>query len=119
MKRRDFLKVAPTVGAASIVLNGCGTPEKLIPLLVSQDEFVPGEEGWIRSLCQSCSAGCGLNVRVVQGESLRTINGEAKRVKTVMAKKIEGNPDHPVNRGGTCARGQASVQALYHPDRIQ
>src|SRR6478672_11283902 len=86
MKRRDFLKVAPTVGAASLILDGCGKPEKLIPLLLAPDEFVPGEEG---------------------------------RVKAVMAKKIEGNPDHPVSMGGTCARGQASVQALYHPDRIQ
>jgi len=119
MKRRDFLKVAPTVGAASLILDGCGKPEKLIPLLVAPDEFVPGEEGWVRSVCQSCSAGCGINVRVMQGESIRKVNGEERRVKAVMAKKIEGNPDHPVSMGGTCARGQASVQALYHPDRIQ
>ena len=40
-------------------------------------------------------------------------------MKAVQAKKIEGNPDHPISMGGTCARGQAGVQALYHPDRIQ
>ena len=119
MKRREFLKVAPTVGAASLILDGCGKPEQLIPLLVSADEFVPGEEGWVRSVCQSCSAGCGLDVRVMQGESVRTIDGQPKRVKAVMVKKIEGNPSHPINLGGTCARGQAGVQALYHPDRIQ
>jgi anaerobic selenocysteine-containing dehydrogenase len=119
MKRREFLKIAPTVGAAGVILDGCGKPEKLIPLLVAPDEFAPGEEAWVRSLCQSCSAGCGLTVRVMQGESVRTIDGQPKRVKAVMAKKIEGNPDHPISMGGTCARGQASVQALYHPDRIQ
>jgi anaerobic selenocysteine-containing dehydrogenase len=54
-----------------------------------------------------------------QGESLRTIDGQQKRRKTVQAKKIEGNPDHPVSLGGTCARGQAALQVLYHPDRIQ
>jgi anaerobic selenocysteine-containing dehydrogenase len=58
-------------------------------------------------------------VRVTQGESIRTIDGRQKRVKAVQAKKIEGNPDHPISMGGTCARGQAGVQALYHPDRIQ
>jgi menaquinone reductase, molybdopterin-binding-like subunit len=119
MKRRDFLKIAPTVGAASLIFDGCGKPEKLIPLLVAPDEFVPYEEGWVHSLCQSCSAGCGLTVRVMQGESIRTVDGQEKRVKAVMAKKIEGNPDHPISMGGTCARGQASVQALYHPDRLQ
>ena len=33
--------------------------------------------------------------------------------------KAEGNPIHPVNRGGLCARGQSSVQGLYDPDRIK
>ena len=119
MKRRDFLKIAPTVGAGSLLLNGCGAPEKLIPLLVAPDEFVPYEEGWVHSICQTCSAGCGILVRVMQGESVRMVDGQEKRVKAVMAKKIEGNPAHPISMGGTCARGQASVQALYHPDRIQ
>ena len=32
--------------------------------------------------------------------------------------KLEGNPDHPVNRGALCARGQAALQGLYHPDRF-
>jgi menaquinone reductase, molybdopterin-binding-like subunit len=119
MKRRDFLKTGGVVGTAGLILDGCGKPQQLIPLLVSEDQFVPGEEGWIRSLCQQCSAGCGITVRVMQGESIRTIDGQQKRVKAVQAKKIEGNPEHPISMGGTCARGQAGVQALYHPDRIK
>ena len=35
-----------------------------------------------------------------------------------LAKKLEGNPQHPVNQGKLCARGQAGLQVLYHPDRI-
>jgi anaerobic selenocysteine-containing dehydrogenase len=119
MKRRDFLKTGGIVGTAGIILDGCGRPQELIPLLVSEDQFVPGEEGWVRTLCQQCSAGCGIAVRVMQGESIRTIDGQQKRVKAVQAKKIEGNPEHPVSMGGTCARGQAGVQVLYHPDRIR
>lgn len=119
MKRRDFLKTGGLVGTAGLVLDGCGKPQQLIPLLISEDQFVPGEEGWVRTLCQQCSAGCGIAVRVMQGESIRTIDGQQKRVKAVQAKKIEGNPEHPISRGGTCARGQAGVQVLYHPDRIQ
>ncbi len=32
--------------------------------------------------------------------------------------KAEGNPSHPVSRGGLCARGQSSLQGLYDPDRL-
>jgi menaquinone reductase, molybdopterin-binding-like subunit len=119
MKRRDFLKTGGIAGTAGLILDGCGKPQQLIPLLVAEDRFVPGEESWVRTLCQQCSAGCGITVRIMQGESIRTINGQQKRVKAVQAKKIEGNPEHPISMGGTCARGQAGVQVLYHPDRIQ
>jgi anaerobic selenocysteine-containing dehydrogenase len=119
MKRRDFLKTGGIAGTAGLILDGCGKPQQLIPLLVAEDRFVPGEEGWVRTLCQQCSAGCGITVRVMQGESIRTIDGQQTRVKAVQAKKIEGNPEHPISMGGTCARGQAGVQVLYHPDRIQ
>ncbi len=119
MKRRDFLKTGGIAGTAGLILDGCGKPQQLIPLLVAEDRFVPGEEGWVRTLCQQCSAGCGITVRVMQGESIRTIDGQQRRVKAVQAKKIEGNPEHPISMGGTCARGQAGVQVLYHPDRIQ
>jgi anaerobic selenocysteine-containing dehydrogenase len=120
MKRRDFLKVGGTAGAGGLLLQGCGSPdEQLIPLLVSEDQFIPGEEGWVASFCQLCPAGCGISVRVMQGESVRTVDGRTVRVKAVQAKKIEGNAKHPLNLGKTCARGQAGLQALYNPDRIQ
>ena len=119
MKRRDFLKTGGIAGTAGLILDGCGKPQQIIPLLVAEDRFVPGEESWVRTLCQQCAAGCGITVRVMQGESIRTIDGQQKRVKAVQAKKIEGNPEHPISMGGTCARGQAGVQVLYHPDRIQ
>jgi anaerobic selenocysteine-containing dehydrogenase len=45
-------------------------------------------------------------------------NGKSGVVQIRAAKKLEGNPDHPVNRGGLCARGQAAIQVTYHPDRI-
>jgi anaerobic selenocysteine-containing dehydrogenase len=119
MKRRDFLKTGGIAGTAGLILDGCGKPQQLIPLLVGEDRFVPGEEAWVRTLCQQCAAGCGITVRVMQGESIRTIDGQQRRVKAVQAKKIEGNPEHPISMGGTCARGQAGLQVLYHPDRIQ
>src|SRR5262249_25224433 len=47
-----------------------------------------------------------------------TRNGQAGVVAIKAAKKLEGQPAHPVNRGGLCARGQAAIQITYHPDRL-
>ncbi len=103
MKRRTFLKLSGMT-AAGAVLAGCQSGnEKLIPYLVPPEEGVtPGRADYYASSCRFCSAGCGILVRVSEGR----------------AKKIEGNPAHPVNRGRLCARGQAIIQELYHPDRI-
>jgi anaerobic selenocysteine-containing dehydrogenase len=35
-----------------------------------------------------------------------------------LAKKLEGNPTHPISQGALCPRGQASIQITYHPDRL-
>lgn len=77
--------------------------DRLIPYLLPDDEIVPGVADWYASVCSECPAGCGIVVRVREGR----------------AKKIEGNPDHPVNQGKLCARGQASLQGLYNPDRLK
>jgi anaerobic selenocysteine-containing dehydrogenase len=89
---------------AGALLAGCKSAnEKLIPYLIPPDEGVtPGKADYFASSCRSCPAGCGILVRVSEGR----------------AKKIEGNPLHPVNRGKLCARGQAALQELYHPDRV-
>jgi anaerobic selenocysteine-containing dehydrogenase len=91
--------------AAVAALAGCKSAnEKIIPYLIPPDEGVtPGVANYYASACRSCPAGCGILVRVSEGR----------------AKKIEGNPLHPVNRGKLCARGQAVLQELYHPDRVK
>src|SRR5476651_780976 len=104
MKRRTFLQLG-ALSTAGAVAAGCQSRnEKLIPFLIPPDEGVtPGTATYYASSCRFCPAGCGILVRVSEGR----------------AKKIEGNPDHPVNRGKLCARGQAILQELYHPDRVQ
>jgi molybdopterin-containing oxidoreductase family iron-sulfur binding subunit len=104
VKRRDFLKVLGAAGAATTAI-GCSQEkvEKLIPYLVSPDDTVPGVSTYYATTCRECAAGCGVLAETRDG---RTI-------------KLEGNPAHPVNRGALCARGQASVQGLYNPDRYR
>jgi anaerobic selenocysteine-containing dehydrogenase len=54
-------------------------------------------------------------------EGVRVIeqNGEKVGERIATIKKIEGNPLDPVSGGHLCARGQAQVQSLYHPDRLR
>ncbi|MCE5277879.1 MAG: 4Fe-4S dicluster domain-containing protein [Planctomycetaceae bacterium] len=63
----------------------------------------PGEVTVYATTCRECPAGCGMHIWHREGR----IN------------KAEGNPDHPVNRGGLCARGQSSLQGHYDPDRVR
>src|SRR6185295_508679 len=53
--------------------------------------------------CTECDAACGIHVRTREGRAV----------------KLEGNPEHPVNQGKLCSRGQASLQGLYNPGRIK
>ena len=102
IKRRDFLKLSGVTG--TLLAAGCGesATRKLIPFLNPPEDIVPGRATWYATTCRQCPAGCGLLAR----------NREARVVK------LEGNPDHPVNKGRLCARGQAGLQELYAPDRL-
>ncbi|HWP83369.1 MAG TPA: molybdopterin-dependent oxidoreductase [Bacteroidota bacterium] len=104
LKRRDFLRILSTATVAT-ALPSCTPkrPQSLIPYVIPHEEIVPGKAVWYATVCRECPAGCGLHVRVREGRAV----------------KVEGNPLHPVNRGALCARGQASLQGLYNPDRVQ
>jgi anaerobic selenocysteine-containing dehydrogenase len=119
MDRRNFFKILSATSAGALA-TGCGShANKLIPLLVPEHEIVPGEEQWHAAVCKGCGAGCGTLVRIMEG--IRTVerNGEQLRERIAAVKKIEGNPLDPVSGGHLCARGQAAVQSLYHPDRLR
>src|SRR5580704_10037141 len=118
MDRRDFFKII-TVSTAGAATTGCGSKDALIPLLVPEHNIPIGEEVWHPAVCTECSAGCGTLVRVMGAERVIDVKGEKVRQRIAAVKKIEGNPLDPVSGGRLCARGQAVVQALYHPDRLQ
>ncbi|MES2125059.1 MAG: 4Fe-4S dicluster domain-containing protein [Gemmatimonadota bacterium] len=102
--RRQFLKVVGVTGAGAAVLSGCSTDKvaKLVPYMVQSEQQVPGVPTWYASTCTECSAGCGLAVKTREARPI----------------KLEGNPEHPINAGKLCSRGQAGLQGLYNPDRI-
>lgn len=104
LKRRDFLLASSAAGA--VLFAGCVPPppqmEAESRVLLAED-LLSAYDNWYATTCRGCAAGCGAVVRVVEGR----------------ARKVEGNPDHPINRGKLCARGQALVQEQYHPDRLR
>src|SRR6266566_4451761 len=117
MQRRNFLKISALSGAVA-ALQSCGSPEEQLVRFIPDEDLVPGIATWKPSVCTLCSAGCGTLVRVMEGDAEVVRNARAGLVKMGLAKKLEGNPQHPVNRGKLCARGHAALQVLYHPDRI-
>jgi molybdopterin-containing oxidoreductase family iron-sulfur binding subunit len=102
--RRNFLKLAG-FSFAGAVLAGCErTPvEKAIPYLIRPEEIVPGKATWYASTCSGCSAGCGILLKNRDGRPI----------------KVEGNPDHPVSRGGLCVVGQSILLGLYDSHRLK
>jgi anaerobic selenocysteine-containing dehydrogenase len=118
MDRRNFLKIS-AVGGATAALDGCGKPEHQLIRFIPDEELVPGVAQWKPGVCTQCAAGCGLQVRVMEGEAEVTRHGQMGLLSMGLAKKLEGNAAHPVNRGKLCAWGQAGLQVTYNPDRIR
>jgi molybdopterin-containing oxidoreductase family iron-sulfur binding subunit len=106
INRRRFLKVLGVTGAGAAAVSACGIgpepTERLIPYLIQPEDQIPGNATYYATTCRECAAGCGVQVRVREGRAV----------------KLEGNPESPINRGRLCARGQAAIQGLYNPDRV-
>src|SRR5881396_557565 len=117
MDHRDFIKVTAITGPTA-ALASCGSPEDQLIRFIPDEELVPGVSVWKPSVCPLCPAGCGLHVRVMDGDAEVVRNGQTGVIRMGLAKKLEGNPAHPINQGKLCVRGQAGIQVTYHPDRI-
>ncbi|MFN9203586.1 MAG: molybdopterin-dependent oxidoreductase, partial [Gemmatimonas sp.] len=104
VKRREFLKILGATGATTAVV-GCSSEKvgKLIPYVASPDNTVPGVSQYYATTCRECAAACGVLAEVRDGRPI----------------KLEGNPEHPMNRGAICATGLSAVQGLYNPDRYR
>jgi Fe-S-cluster-containing dehydrogenase component len=102
--RRDFLKAAGFTFAGAL-LSGCqrAPEQEAVPPLSQPEDIVAGQATYYASTCDGCRAGCGLLVKDYDGRPI----------------KLEGNPEHPLSRGGLCAAGQASLLGLYDRLRLQ
>ena len=79
MDRRSFFKLVGTASGGAIT-GACGhDAREIIPLLVPEQQIVPGMEEWRPSVCRECSAGCGAIVRLMQAEREILVDGETVR----------------------------------------
>ena len=106
ISRRDAIRVL--MGASSALalgLSGCERKPKrqIISRATGPEYQKPGEALYYSSTWSEGPYPYGLMIKTVDGRPI----------------KIEGNPDHPVNRGATSAAMQASVLSLYDPDRLR
>ncbi len=103
--RRDFLKVMGFSVGALTVGSGCSKiPEKKVYSYADkQTELTPGIPNFYASTCDSCDEVHSVVVRTREGRPI----------------KLEGNELSTLDRGGLCARGQASVLELYDSNRFR
>jgi len=106
LSRRQFLKWAGVTGIGAVVFNGCRVPDHEItvqsPLELPED-LVTGRDNYYATVARIGGASEGLLVRVMEGR----------------AKKVEGNPDYPVNQSKHGLWSEGLLQETYHPDRIK
>ncbi len=107
VNRRQFFRIcAAGVGSSSLAALGFAPSEALAEVR----EFKLARASETRSTCPYCSVSCGLLVYSLGDKSK---NAHAEIIH------IEGDPDHPVNRGTLCPKGAALMDFVHSPNRLR
>ncbi len=104
LSRRKFLALMSA--SAAVAIAGCANYRDkgdVVPYNKKPDYIVAGNPDFYASTCSNCQESCGILIKTREGRPI----------------KIDGNPDHPVNKGKICSKGQAGIFNLYSPDRIK
>ena len=105
--RRQFFKVcAATVGGSSLAKLGFAPTEALAE--VRQFKLARATE--TRNTCPYCSVSCGL---LIYGMGDGSANAKTEIIH------IEGDPDHPVNRGSLCPKGAGLLDFIHSDTRLR
>jgi formate dehydrogenase major subunit len=105
--RREFLKLtAAGIGATSLVSLGFDAA----PALAEVRAFKLAHTTETRNTCPYCSVGCGI---IIHG-----LGDGAKNARTEVV-HIEGDPDHPVNRGTLCPKGASLLDFVKSDNRLK
>lgn len=107
INRRQFFKACSAgLGGSSLALLGF-SPQ---PVLAETRNFKLARTTETRNTCPYCAVGCGI---IMYG-----LGDKAKNAKSEII-HIEGDPDHPVNRGTLCPKGAGLLDFVHSPNRLQ
>jgi len=109
LSRRQFLRAAGA-GVAGTTLGAMGFGGAEQALAQSVRPFKLAKTTETRNTCPYCSVACGILM-------YSTGDGSANLPKSVM--HIEGDPDHPVNRGTLCPKGAALLDFVRSDTRLK
>ena len=105
--RRQFFKVcAGGLGASSMAMLGFAPNDALAEVR----EFKLTRTTETRNTCPYCSVGCGILIYNL-GDKAKNVHGKVIH--------IEGDPDHPVNRGTLCPKGAGLLDFVQSPNRLK
>ncbi|MBO0862382.1 MAG: twin-arginine translocation signal domain-containing protein [Chloracidobacterium sp.] len=105
VSRRDFLKVA-TVGGVGTLAFGFD----LTPAYAAARELKIARTTETRSTCPYCAVSCGVIIH--------TLGDKAKNVTGATVVHVEGDPDHPINRGTLCPKGVSLKHDILNNSRL-
>jgi formate dehydrogenase major subunit len=105
ISRRGFFKLS-AAGSTGLAAMGFSTSEAFAQM--RQFKLVRTSE--TRNTCPYCSVGCGL---ILYG-----LGDNSKNARTAII-HVEGDPDHPVNRGTLCPKGASLVDFIHSPNRLR
>ena len=107
MNRRQFFKVCTaSLGGSSLAMLGF-SPQ---PVLAEVRNFKLAKTTETRNTCPYCAVGCGI--------IMYSLGTKAKNAKSEII-HIEGDPDHPVNRGTLCPKGAALLDFVHSDSRLK
>lgn len=107
VSRRQFLKLsAAGLSASSLAILGFSPTQVLAE--VRQYKLARATE--TRNTCPYCSVGCGI--------LMYSLGDKAKNSPAEII-HIEGDPDHPVNRGTLCPKGAGLLDFVHSPNRLK
>jgi len=105
--RRQFLKIsAAGLGASGMAVLGFSPSEALAEVR----QFKLAKTTETRNTCPYCSVGCGI---------LMYSTGDKAKGEKAKIMHIEGDYDHPVNRGTLCPKGAGLLDFVHSPNRLQ
>lgn len=106
MNRRHFFRVSGAgLAGSSLALMGFSPATALAEVR----QFKLASTTVTRQTCTYCSVGCGL--------LMYSLGTGGKNAKSSVI-HIEGDPDHPVNRGTLCPKGAGLLDYINSPNRL-